>query len=503
MRRRLLLAIALLAVAVPAADAHPLGNFTVNQYARIQVAPAGVDVHFVLDQAEIPTLQMVQAHDSDGSGRLDGAELTTVRDQLARDISARIALTVGGHPARLAVTGATLALPKGQGGLATTRLDLALHATGVRLSGTPQQITYRSSYATDRVGWKEVVVARAPGAAVTATTAAAVDRTDGLRSYPKDLLRSPADQLTATVDARLGSGGLQVGTVSTQGNVAAVNAGRDRPGRLERLVDPNRKLTAGFVLLAIALAMGWGALHALTPGHGKTMVAAYLAGSKGSARHAFALGATVTVAHTATVFALGFVTLTLSEFILPETLYPWLNLASGLLVLALGLSAIRLRVRAWSAGRSAVRAPAHDHGHGHAHDHAHAPHDHAPAHDHGHAHDHGEHGHSHAPPETISWRSLLALGVSGGMIPCPSALVLLLGSVALDRTAFGVVLVCAFSLGLAGVVSGIGLTVLYARRLFARIPASGRAIRGLPVASAAIITVLGLVLTLRALPGLA
>ena len=193
---------------MPAADAHPLGNFTVNQYARIQVAPAGVDVHFVLDQAEIPTLQMVQAHDSDGSGRLDGAELTAVRDQLARDITDRIALTVGGHPARLAVTGATLALPKGQGGLATTRLDLALHATGVRLSGTPQQIAYRSSYATDRVGWKEVVVARAPGAAVTATTAAAVDRTDGLRSYPKDLLRSPADQLAATVDARLGSGGL-------------------------------------------------------------------------------------------------------------------------------------------------------------------------------------------------------------------------------------------------------------------------------------------------------
>ena len=118
--RRLLLALVALAVAVPAAGAHPLGNFTVNQYARIQVAPAGVDVHFVLDQAEIPTLQMVQAHDSNGSGKLEGAELTAVRDQLVRDITGHIALTMAGRPVRLAVTGATLALPKGQGGLATT-----------------------------------------------------------------------------------------------------------------------------------------------------------------------------------------------------------------------------------------------------------------------------------------------------------------------------------------------------------------------------------------------
>src|SRR5262249_22947166 len=218
--RRLLVALILVLVAAPAAGAHPLGNFTVNQYARIQVAPAGVDVHFVLDQAEIPTLQMVQAHDANGSGRLDGAELTAVRDLLVRDITRRIALTVAGRPAPLAVTGATLVLPKGRGGLATTRLDLMLHATGVRLSGAPVEIAYRSTYASDRVGWKEVVVARAAGAAVTATTAAAVDRTDGLRSYPKDLLRSPADQLPATVDARLRAGGLQVGTVQTPGHLA-------------------------------------------------------------------------------------------------------------------------------------------------------------------------------------------------------------------------------------------------------------------------------------------
>ena len=389
--RRFLLALVLALAVVPAAGAHPLGNFTVNQYARIQVEKTGVRVHFVLDQAEIPTLQMIQAHDTDGSGTIAGAENAAVRDALVRDITRAISLTVDGRPAGLVAEGATLAFPKGQGGLSTTRLDLDLRAAGVSLANAPQRIAYTSTYATDRVGWKEVVVARAPGAAVTATTAATVDRTDGLRSYPKDVLASPASQLSATVDARLGDGGLAVGAVRTDGNVAAAAAGRDRQGRFESLVDPHRPLTVGFVLVALLVAMGWGALHALTPGHGKTMVAAYLAGSRGTARHAFALGATVTVAHTATVFALGFVTLTLSEFILPEQLFPWLNLVSGLLVLSLGLAAIRQRLRGFRRVRAAERAAAHDHGHSH---------DHGHAHDHGHGHDHAHGDHAHAAPGT-------------------------------------------------------------------------------------------------------
>ena len=315
-------------------------------------------MHFVLDQAEIPTLQMIQARDADGSGTIDGAEIATARDALVRDITGAVSLTVGGQPARLVPEAATLGFPAGQGGLSTTRLDLELRADGVQLAGDPQQIAYTSTYASDRVGWKEVVVARASGAAVTATTAATVDRTNGLRSYPKDVLASPADQLDATVDARLGDGGIDVGAVQTDGNVAAAEAGRDHTGgRLESLVDPSQPLTVGFVLVALLVAMGWGALHALTPGHGKTMVAAYLAGSRGTARHAFALGATVTVAHTATVFALGFVTLTLSEFILPEQLYPWLNLVSGVLVLALGLAAIRQRLGGYLRGRAAAAPP--------------------------------------------------------------------------------------------------------------------------------------------------
>ena len=200
------------------------------------------------------------------------------------------------------------------------------------------------------------------------------------------------------------------------------------------------------------------------------------------------------------MFALGIVTLSLSQFIVPDQLYPWLNLASGVMVVAIGAFAIRDRLKRWlrSARPSRAAKAGHGHGHDHAHDQAHE-HGHEHAHDHGH--DHG-HGHSHAPPDELSMRSLVALGVSGGLLPCPSALVVLLSAIALHQLAFGLALIVAFSFGLASVISGIGLAVLYARKLFTRLPSDhGRIVQVLPVASAVIITVLGLLLTARSLPG--
>ncbi len=191
------------------------------------------------------------------------------------------------------------------------------------------------------------------------------------------------------------------------------------------------------------------------------------------------------------MFALGIVTLSLSQFIVPDQLYPWLNLASGVMVVAIGAFAIRDRLKRWlrSARPSRAAKAGHGHGHDHAHDEAHE-HGHEHAHDHGH--DHG-HGHSHAPPDELSMRSLIGLGVSGGLLPCPSALVVLLSAIALHQLAFGLALILAFSFGLASVISGIGLAVLYARKLFTRLPSDhGRIVQVLPVASAVIITVLGL-----------
>ena len=498
--RFLAIAALALAVLVPAADAHPLGNFTVNQYTRLDVAQTGVSVRYVLDMAEIPTFQRRQLVDADGDGRIGPGERTRERARLVALVLPHLQLTADGKPVRLALASASVAFPQGQGGLTTTRLDARFRAVGVALGAAPQTLKLSNTYATDRVGWRELLVARGEGVAVRSTDASAGDRTKALTAYPTDLLRSPPDVRSETTVAALGSGGLAIQAIPARDEYAPATASSSAKsdGGFVSLIEDGGELTLFGALAALALALVFGMFHALTPGHGKTMVAAYLAGTRGSARHALILGGTVTVTHTAGVFALGIVTLSLSQFIVPDQLYPWLNLASGVMVVAIGAFAIRDRLRRWLRAarprRAAEIAHVHDRGHeaGHEHGHEHA-------HDHGH--DHG-HGHSHAPPEELSMRSLIGLGVSGGLLPCPSALVVLLSAIALHRLAFGLALIVAFSIGLASVISGIGLAVLYARKLFTRLPSDhGRVVQVLPVASAVIITVLGLVLTARSLPG--
>jgi nickel/cobalt transporter (NicO) family protein len=239
----------------------------------------------------------------------------------------------------------------------------------------------------------------------------------------------------------------------------------------------------GVLVLLLLAAFGWGAVHALSPGHGKAMVAAYLVGTRGTARDAVLLGVTVTVTHTLGVLALGLVALTLSAWILPEDLYPWLNLVAGLLVLAVGAGVLR------SARRR--RAGPHRH-HGHdGHDGRH--------HDHHHEHHHAHHHHEHPSHR----RGLLAMGASAGLVPCPSALVVLLGAIAQQQIALGLVLIVAFSLGLAATLTALGLAVVSAGRALGRLPVPPRLVAGLPTASAVAIVLVGCLLTARALPALA
>ncbi|TMA81772.1 MAG: high frequency lysogenization protein HflD [Deltaproteobacteria bacterium] len=228
------------------------------------------------------------------------------------------------------------------------------------------------------------------------------------------------------------------------------------------------------------MAAALGALHALSPGHGKTIVGAYLVGARGTARHALFLGLVVTATHTLGVYALGLVTLTASHYIVPERLFPWLGAASGLLVLGLGASLATTRLEAARGG--------HDHSHEHGHDHGH--------HHHGHGH---SHVHADAGEGALAWRRLFALGVSGGLLPCPSALVVMLGAIALGRIAFGLLLIVAFSVGLAAVLTAIGLLFVYARRWFNHLPADGRVARYVPVASALVISVAGFLIVVQAL----
>lgn len=269
------------------------------------------------------------------------------------------------------------------------------------------------------------------------------------------------------------------------------------PENRELSLMPGSAWLAAGSIIAIAGAFVWGAMHAMSPGHGKTIVGAYLAGSRSTAQHALFLGLTTTITHTAGVFALGLVTLFASQYILPEQLYPWLSCLSGLMVVSIGLNLFISRMR---SGQLFKRSPF---GHSHTGEHSHHDHSHDHPHHHHHEHEDNHADHSHLPPGTdgspVTWRSLLVLGISGGLVPCPSALVLLLSTIALGRIGFGLMLVLVFSLGLAATLTGLGLLLVGARRLFERLPTQIRLVRVLPAVSALFVTLLGLGITTQAL----
>jgi ABC-type nickel/cobalt efflux system permease component RcnA len=460
MRRLVLLLVLGASLVVTAtASAHPLGNFTVNRFSRVEISGHRIYVRYVLDMAEIPTFQARQAG-------IDGAAY-------ARRIAGGAQLRVDGKPARLVVLGHALAFPPGAGGLQTTRLEVILG--GPRLAGTAR-IRYVDTNYAGRIGWKEIVVG-----------AAAKSRSDELRAYPKDLLESPLTVTAVSTELSPG-GGPDVPPALTHGE-ALQAPDRVADGGFASLIARDH-LTTGFVLLSLLAAFFWGAAHALSPGHGKSIVAAYLVGARGTPRHAVLLGMTVTVTHTIGVFALGLVTLSLSAFIVPSDLYPWLNLVSALLIVGVGLSVLRWRIREWRRPAAHVRGHHHDHHHTHAH----GDRDHSHQHDDG----HGHHGHSHDP--ALGMRRLLGIGISGGIIPCPTALVVLLAAISLHRVGYGLVLILAFSCGLAATMTGIGLLAVSAKRLFSRVELEGRLVRLLPAISAVVVLALGVAMTLRALP---
>lgn len=442
--------IALVLASAETASAHPLGNFTVNRYAGIEIAGSDIYVRYALDLAEIPTYQL-------------GSEIRRAGypAALARDL----VLTLDGRRLPLAVVEQRTVTRPGAGGLKTLRVDVVYRARG---RGTA--LEFRDGSFPGRIGWREVTVSARDGGDVVVADVPATSASAALQKYPSDLLRSPLD--TAAAAARIELGSKAAAPPTIDGAVAP----RHAEGGLEALIEEG-DLSIGVLLLSLLIAAFWGAAHALTPGHGKAMVAAYLVGTKGTPRHALMLGGTVTIAHTAGVFALGFVTLGLSAFIVPEQLYPWLTLVSGLLVVLVGASVLRQRLRARG------------HGHHHHHDHDH---------DNGHGH---EHHHHHDHDSALTSKRILGVGIAAGLLPCPSALVVLLSAIALHRVGLGLALIVAFSLGLAATITAIGLVAVFARRTFSRLSLDGPLVRALPAASAALILAVGLVITARALPG--
>lgn len=413
--RFLVAALAALLLLPATAGAHPLGNFSVNHLAEVRISAGRVDVTYIVDAAEIPTLQR-------------NVDATSVR----REALGRLTLTVDGRTVPLHPGRGTVTHPPGQGGLKTTRITLALSAPVTE----PKAIAVEDRTFEGRVGWKAIVAKPGTGTAVR-SSAPASDPTDRLRRYPPDAL--PADLRNASFAVRPGDGTLD-----------APGAPRQAAASGDGFAD----ILAGdrVLLLLLVAAFGWGALHALSPGHGKAMVAAYLVGTRGKPRDAVALGGIVTATHTAGVFALGIVTLALSQYVLPEDLFPYLNLLSGLLVVAVGASVLH-------------RNRKHEHHHHHHHDR----------------------------------KGLIAMGAAAGLIPCPSALVVLLGAISQDELALGMLLIVVFSAGLATTLTTLGLAVVHARRL----PLPHKVVHKLPAVSAVAIVAVGCVLTANAIPTLA
>lgn len=473
-RRASMMALALgamCAALLPApAAAHPLGNFTVNRYSRIEVEAEKLGLVYIVDMAEIPTLQERQRMDTNADGAVDQAEQDAYRDWLASQILGNVELRVAGKPLALALEEATLSFPNGQGGLLTLRQEMrfgaALPSDGATWSGAYQDTNF-----ADRVGWSEVVVRAGTGTGLRESSAPIEDVSDELRSYPTDALQSPPSVTSASFEI-VPSNIVPLLTNPSPNSTSYPQSG-SQVGNLTALVATPLDGPMGLAL-ALLIALGLGAAHALAPGHGKTIVAAYLVGTRGTAWHAVFLGLTTTVTHTAGVFALGLVTLFVSRFVLPEQIYPWLGVISGLMVTLIGLGLLRARWRLASA-RSHEAEGLHSHGFGVYH--AHAPNDHA----------------------KLKTRNLLLLGISGGLIPCPSALVVLLGAIAVGRAGFGLLLVLAFSLGLAVVLTLIGLALIYARRMFEFLPVRGPVFRLLPVTSAIVVVLAGAGVTAQAL----
>ncbi|MFC0532305.1 urease accessory protein UreH domain-containing protein [Phytohabitans kaempferiae] len=449
MKRRWLLAlaaapIALLLMPAAPASAHPLGNFSVNQYVGLTLRPDRIDATAVVDFAEIPTLQATAAPSCD-------------------DLAGSIALAVDDQPLQWTIGSAGFGYEEGTGGLRTSRLTCGLSAAAPLSTAT---VTVANGYAPDRIGWREMT-ARGDGVRVESPLPVE-SASDELRTYPADPLASAPDVRSATLRVTPGDG--TAGAALSRpgdGFLAGVTAGVER--HFQELA--GGRLTPAVGLLAVLLALLLGAGHAALPGHGKTVLAAYAAARRRRIRDALAVGATVTLTHTGGVLVVGLLLAT-SSTLAGDRVLGYLGIVSGVIVVAVGVGMFVRRQRGH-----------HHHHHGHSHDHAHP---------HSHGHGHGRLG-------------LAGIGIAGGLVPSPSAIVVLLAAIGLGRTAFGVVLVLAYGVGMAATLTAVGLALVAAQRRLGRLPrlprVAQRLTRAAPAGTAALVVLVGAGVAARAATG--
>lgn len=516
--RRAVVALALSIVLLPLISlAHPMGNFSINHYSGIRIARGFVELQYLIDMAEIPTFQEFQQNNIIPSA--NDPRVQSYLSKQAETFRKGLLLTVNGQAVSLETISQEILFSPGAGSLPTMKFGLLYRAqVPETCTASPCELEYSDANFSGRLGWKEVIVAPSQGVTVNYSSAPSHDRSHQLSDYPTDLINSAPQDVTAKttfwtetsfsrplsskheedrkVAARENSPASSAAqhASKSQAQLAAtlpiadpVSPVRTTPPPLQ--LKPNQQFTPrnrfteliatqqislGLALLAAVIAAGLGAAHALEPGHGKTIVAAYLVGSRGTARHALLLGMIVTTSHTAGVYLLGAVTVYAQKYILPERIYPFLAVLSGILIAGMGCYLFLQRF----VGAEFT-----------------------------HSHDYelsrfGGVSKNEAHPRNgkTSARQLLALGVTGGIVPCPAALVVLLSATALHRTAFGLYLIVAFSIGLAAVLIAMGLGAVYAGNLLARLRLEGPVIqRWLPLGSAAMIVLFGFGVAVRGL----
>ena len=552
--------------------AHPMGNFSVSHFTRFDVNKKVVNITYVLDLAEIPTYQLMREWNLDPSADAKIPQ-ATLEEKASAQASLWIkSLDFTSNGARLTPKQerTTIKLSDGAGGMHVSRIETAL-----RLDNVQGKLAFEDRNYPDRAGWKEIVIASSDSTPIIQASQSGTDRSKALTEYPADPTLTPPQDLRASIEWHVDAPVIVTKIVPIEQPIAPVTqaatpapsaAPKPAPGEVTRGDYLSKMLSQhdipfNVMLIGIAVAFAFGALHAKSPGHGKTMVAAYLVGSRGTMKQAAFLGGMVTLTHTISVFILGLVTLAFAKYLAPEKLVTWLGVVSGISIVLIGATLFYKRLRTLQQAKAHAHdhevahthdhqhdhAQAHDHGsahtrdhshdqphthdrahaeaharglahtHDHSHDHVHThddhahaaaqahgllhthdhPHDHVHTHDHDHVHDHGPHGHSHVPEGEVSLKSLIALGASGGLVPCPSALVLLLISISLGHVGLGLLLLVSFSLGLAGVLMAIGMLVIYAKQWLPDPVKTSQhpAFRLIPVLSAFVIVCIGLVMT--------
>ena len=473
MRRLLPAALAvLIVVGVPlVALAHPLGNFTINQFLGLHVTTDQVDVDYVVDMAEIPAFQEQQVIDTDGDSRISPDEQAVYQAAACADRATGLEVSLDGSAVNLAMTTTLLSFPPGQAGLSTLRLEC-----GYRFEATGSLLAVENNNFSERLGWREIAVT-SEGVAVHSEFPSE-SQSARLTSYPQDPSVSPPD--------------LRKGAVEIGGSAAGYRGKAEAPSPSTGLpIDVLGSLIyngatgpgTGFVALLAALALGAG--HALAPGHGKTIMTAYLVANRGTIRQALGMGLAVAVSHTVGVLALGLATLLAARQFQAERIYPYLSAVSGAIVLAIGVVLVVRALRTWRHHRA--HAGGHDHDHQHEHHHEHQHH----------------HHHSHQPLDSsLGWKTLTALGLSGGLIPSASAVLLLLGAVHLGEIEFGLALIGAFGAGMAAAMVTVGLGLVAVTRFgLTRLPGTAwaaRAVAVVPAAMGLFVMVVGLVMVTSA-----